>query len=67
MLRVIIVAELAGCLSFLKGTCLGGGSVFVGSANIKGLVTTAAAESREHVGTEYLNEISQMGNIVNVR
>jgi hypothetical protein len=58
------VAKLTGAYALFCCPCLGSGTVFVGTANIKGLVAAYSTEAGKHIGRKHLYKISQMGNII---
>ena len=63
---IIVVAKLAGSLFLLQRLCLSCSSIFVNTADVHGLISARAAETREHVRRKHLNQVSKMGNIVHI-
>ena len=53
--RVIMVAQFPGGLPLLLRARFGGGAVFVGAADVQGVVPAKAAESGINVGRKDLN------------
>jgi len=60
------VAEFAGAYALLLGLGFGGRAVLVGSADVEGVVSPRSAEAREHVSRKHLDEIPEMGDIIDV-
>ena len=60
------IAELPGAQALLQRLCLGGGAVFVGAADVEGVVALEPAEPGKYVGRENLDEIAEMGDVIDV-
>jgi hypothetical protein len=61
---VIAVAQFPGAYALLRGPGLGGGAVFVGTADVEGIVTPEPAKPGKGIGGKDLDQVTQMGNIV---
>lgn len=64
---IVMVAQLARRFLLFFRPCLGRRAVLVRAADIQRLIAAAAAEPREHIRAEHLNEIPQMRDIVDIR
>ena len=64
--RVVAVAQFAGSYPLFGGACFGGGAVFVGSADVQGLITPQTAKAGERVGGQHLDQVPQVGDVVNI-
>jgi hypothetical protein len=60
------VAELPGTYALLEGFGFRGGSIFICPTDVQRFVAAGPAKTGKDVGGEDLNEVSQMGNVVNV-
>ena len=64
---IIPVAQFAGSNALLQGFGFRGSTILVCSAHIHGAVPLQPAEPGEYVRGEYLDEVPEVGNIVDVR
>jgi len=64
---VVVIANLLRGLAFLHRLSLSGGSIFISSANVHGVMASKSRESGIHVGREHASDnVSQMRHVVNV-
>ena len=64
---VIKIAKFLWFLMLFKSTSLSCGSVFIRTAHIKRIISTAAAKTCENVRRKNLKKVSKMWNIVYIR
>ncbi len=62
----VAVAKLLGAYPLLQRAGLGGCTILVGPADIEGLVAPQPAETGENVRRENLNQVSEVGYIVDI-
>ena len=62
----IPVAQLPGGYAFFQGTGFGSRSVLVRTADVQGFITGQPAKPGKGVGGQHLNQVSQMGDIVDI-
>jgi hypothetical protein len=63
---MIVIAQFARSLSLFLGTGFRGGSIFVGAADIQGIVTAKPAVPGIDIGGQYLDEVAKMRDIIYV-
>ena len=63
---VVAVAELARAHPLLQRPRLGGRAVFVGAADVEGLIPLGAAESGKYIGREHLGKVAEVGDVVHI-
>jgi hypothetical protein len=63
---MVPVAKFPGAYVFFGGLCFCGGTVFIGTTDIKGFIAPKPAKPGKDVGGQNLNKIPQMGYIVHI-